>query len=75
MSENITKWWHRMSFWKKVERSFGLIGGFAVADMAVHQVEYKWFFLVGVCGILAKLLLIWIEDSDGNGVPDIMEGK
>jgi hypothetical protein len=54
MSENITKWWHRMSFWKKVERSLGLIGGFAVADMAVHQVEYKWFFLVERKGRFAE---------------------
>jgi hypothetical protein len=75
MSENITKWWHRMSFWNKVERSFGLIGAVAVTEMGLHKVDPKWFVFVGICGLLSKLLLIWIEDQDGNGKPDIIEGK
>jgi hypothetical protein len=75
MSDTITKWWHRMSFWNKVERSLGLIGAIGIIEMGSFEVPYFYFILVGFCGLFSKLLLIWIEDKDGNGKPDIIEGK
>lgn len=60
-----------MSFWSKIERSFGLIGAVAVTEMGIHQAPYWAFIIVGVCGLVSKLLLIWMEDQDGDGKADI----
>lgn len=62
-----------MSFWNKLEKTFALVGSLTVAEMAVHEVAYKWFFLAGCIGFAAKLIHIWIEDHNNNGVADIAE--
>jgi hypothetical protein len=62
-----------MSFWNKLEKSFALIGSLAVTEMAVHEVDYKWFVVAGLVGFSAKLIHIWIEDTNGNNIADIAE--
>jgi len=69
----IQKWWARMSFWNKLEKSFGLLGGITVAELGMHDVDSKWFVVIGISGVIAKLLFIWIEDNDKNGIIDFLE--
>ena len=67
--ENI-KFWQRTSFWNKIESSCALAGSITVGTMAVERVEYKWFLLAGAVGFVGKLLSIWVQDRDNNGVID-----
>lgn len=69
----ITRWWHKMSFWDKLEKSFALAGSLTVAELAHLQVDYKWLVAAGLVGFSAKLIHIWIEDKNSNGIADIAE--
>jgi hypothetical protein len=72
---NVEKWWHRMTFWKKVERSLGVIGALGVMELGIQEAPYQYFIVIGIVGVISKLILIWIEDNDGDGIADIMQGK
>jgi hypothetical protein len=56
-----------------MEKSFGLIGAIAVIELGREQAPYWCFIVVGGCGLAAKLIHIWMEDKNGNSIPDIME--
>ncbi len=64
------KFWQRTSFWSKVESSCALAGSITVSAMAVEHVDYKWFFLAGAVGFVGKLVSIWIQDRDQDGLID-----
>jgi len=66
----MAKWFQRTSFWNKVESSCALAGSITVSTMAVEQVDYKWFFLAGAIGFTGKLLSIWIQDKNNDGLID-----
>jgi len=66
----MAKWYQRTSFWNKVESSCALAGSITVVEMAVEKVDYKWFMLAGAIGFFGKLLSIWIQDRDNDGVID-----
>lgn len=66
----IEKWWHRMSFWDKVERTFMLLGSASVVELANYHAPYWSFMVVGGCMGVAKILHVWVVDKDGDGKVD-----
>jgi len=67
--------WKRMSFWAKIERALGLIGGITVADLGFQGADHMWFVVIGLVGVGGKLLHIWIEDTDNNGIVDLFQNE
>jgi hypothetical protein len=67
------KFYHKTSFWKKLEATFGMLGAATVTGMGVEEVSSVWFVVIGICGIIAKLIFVWIEDHDDNGIVDLFE--
>lgn len=67
------KFYHKTSFWKKLETQLSIFSGFTVVGMGYEHAPYWSFMLVGVFGIIAKSIFIWIEDHDNNGIVDIFE--
>lgn len=67
--------WKNMSFWNKIERIFGLVGGVTVADLGYNGADPKWFIIIGIVGVLAKILHILIEDVDNNGIVDLFQNE
>jgi len=71
----IQKWWARMSFWNKIEKSIGVLGGLTIAGLGIEKVDQIWFVVIGASGVLYKLLQVWFEDLNSNGVVDIFEDE
>lgn len=69
----IVRMWRTMSFWDKLEKSFGVVGAITVMEMGREEAPYWAFIVVGAFGLLAKLTHIWIEDKNNNGIADILE--
>lgn len=67
------KFWQQTYFWKKLEESLALISGITITTAGFEGASSRFFIVVGICGIVAKLIFIWIEDKDNNGVVDIFD--
>lgn len=71
----IQKWWVRMTFWDKVEKSFAIVGSLTVTELGIQEADPKWFIFIGIIGLLVKLLQIWFEDKNNNGIIDLFEDE
>ncbi len=69
----IQKWWARMSFWDKVEKSIGVIGGLTITELGLQKADPIWFVVIGSSGVVYKLLQVWLEDKNINGIIDLFE--
>lgn len=67
------KFYHKISFWQKLEKQLAIISGFSVVGMGYGHAPYWSFIAIGVAGILAKSVFIWIEDHNNNGIVDWYE--
>jgi hypothetical protein len=41
--------------------------------MGINEVHYGWFIAIGICGLVGKLILIWFEDINKDGIADIFQ--
>ena len=60
-------------FWKKSEQTLSLVGGIGITTAGFEQAPYWVFIAFGSCAVIAKVLFIWIEDKDNDGIIDIFE--
>jgi len=67
--------WYKTEFWKKFEQTLSLLGGIGVTTAGFEQAPYWVFILFGSFAILAKVVFIWIDDKDNNGIIDWYENR
>jgi hypothetical protein len=60
-------------FWKKVERTTGVLGGMSTFLFAESEVPYWWMQISGGLTIVGMLLAVWMADTDGNGIVDLFD--
>jgi membrane protein YdbS with pleckstrin-like domain len=66
---------HKTSFWIKFEQTLSLIGGVGITTAGFEKAPYWVFIAFGICAVAAKIVFIWIEDKDNNGIIDWLEKK
>ena len=66
---------HKSEFWRKSEQTLSLIGGIGITTAGFEQAPYWVFIAFGGCAVMAKILFIWVEDKDNDGIIDWFNEK
>lgn len=65
--------WQKMSFWNRIERTLGILGGSATILEAVMGAGPTAIAITSGCTMLSQSLSVWFDDKNGNNMPDIFE--
>ncbi len=65
--------WIKMSFWGRVERTLGIIGGSAVLLESVFGAGPLATGITAAFTLLSQNLAVWFDDKDGDGVADLFQ--
>jgi hypothetical protein len=63
----------KMSFWGRIERTLGIIGGSAVLLESVFGAGSLATGITAAFTLLSQNLSVWFDDKDGDGVADIYQ--
>jgi hypothetical protein len=65
--------WQTMSFWNRIERTLGILGGSATILEAVFGASPAVIAVTSGFTMLSQSLSVWFDDKDEDGVPDIFQ--
>ncbi len=67
------KIWEKMSFWGRIERTLGILGGSAVILEALMEATPVVTAITAGSTILAQSLAVWFDDDNQDGIADIFQ--
>jgi hypothetical protein len=73
MSEKITNWWAKMSFWNKLRSILTSITAMTEVALFIQGSEPFWKVFSFVIGLVVILITHLIEDNNNDGLADIFQ--
>jgi len=64
------KFYKKTLFWVKLEQTLSLIGGIGITTAGFEKAPYWVFIAFGASAVAAKIMFIWIDDKDNDGIID-----
>ena len=69
----IIKWWHKISFWNKLQGTLLSVGIGSEATLFFMDSIDAWKWVAGTATILGMLITKWFEDKNKDGIADIFQ--
>lgn len=67
--------WQKMSFWGRVERSLGLLGGSAILLESVFGAGPVATGITALFTVASQNLAVWFDDKNQDGIADIYQSE